>query len=133
MKKKIFIVDDEMMIREMYKDLFENSGYEVDLAANGKEALEKMDEKSYDMILLDIMMPVMDGMTMLSNINKDTPQKKQGSLMVLTNASPSMFEEIKEKYAKNQKQRTGLQLVDCVVKSSISPDELVEKIDKCVK
>ena len=76
MKRKILVVDDEENIRLLFKEELEEEGYEVDTASNGLEALEKVKAASFDVIVLDIKMPVMDGIQALNaikNMNKDQP------------------------------------------------------------
>ncbi|MEW6375643.1 MAG: response regulator [Thermodesulfobacteriota bacterium] len=68
--KKILIVDDEESIRFLYKEELEEDGFEVALAINGKEALEKLPLFKPDLITLDIKMPVMDGIETLKRIRE---------------------------------------------------------------
>ncbi len=68
MKKKILVVDDEEPLRVLYKKELEREGYEVLVASNGKEALLRLQEENPDLIVLDIIMPVMDGMEALGPI-----------------------------------------------------------------
>jgi len=73
---KILIVDDEEHIRLLYKQELTEEGYEVALAANGKECLEKIDSENPDLVVLDVRMPVMDGIETLGRIinkRKDIP------------------------------------------------------------
>jgi CheY-like chemotaxis protein len=72
----ILVVDDEEHIRLLFKEELEDEGYTVELASNGVEALEKLKRSNYDVIVLDIKMPGMDGIQTLGEIkkiNKDQP------------------------------------------------------------
>ena len=60
-KKLVLVVDDEPDLRLFIKTVLEDAGFEVALAANGKEALERMTEKKPDVISLDLVMPKMSG------------------------------------------------------------------------
>ena len=74
MKTKILIVDDEMDVLELMKELFENRGYEPLTATNGVEALQVVREEEPDMVISDIRMPDMDGMQLLEVLSKNYPQ-----------------------------------------------------------
>ena len=74
--KKILVVEDDESLRFLYHDELTETGYEVILAANGKEALKRVVEAKPDLIILDIIMPEMDGMEVLGRIireYRDTP------------------------------------------------------------
>lgn len=71
--KKILIVDDEQGIREnlkMYLECNENDGFEVTCASDGLEAVKLCENQNFDLVIMDIMMPKMDGMTALKEIRK---------------------------------------------------------------
>ena len=67
---KILFAEDEADLREVVTDYLEYQGYHVDAAANGREALEKAGADAYDAIVMDIMMPEMDGMTAMRKIRE---------------------------------------------------------------
>ena len=70
-KGKILVIDDELDIREGLSDLLTlEGGYTVDLANNGTEGLRKLEGTSYDLVLLDLMMPDMSGMDVLQRVRK---------------------------------------------------------------
>ena len=74
--KKILLVEDDESQRILYQDELAEAGYEVILAANGREALKKLETAKPDLIILDIVMPVMDGMETLGRIireHRDVP------------------------------------------------------------
>jgi CheY-like chemotaxis protein len=64
----LLIVDDEAHQRMLYKEELSEEGYQIMLARNGKEALEKVSEATPDLVVLDIRMPVMDGLEALGKI-----------------------------------------------------------------
>jgi CheY-like chemotaxis protein len=66
--KKILLVEDEESLRLLYSEELSNEGYEVFTAENGKEALRQVESVRPDLIILDIVMPVMDGMEALGQI-----------------------------------------------------------------
>lgn len=72
---KILVVDDEYLIRNVIKEYCQSEGYKVDEAANGEEAIDKVYENEYDLIIMDIMMPDMDGYEASKEIKdiKDIP------------------------------------------------------------
>ncbi len=67
-RKKILLVEDEESLRILYEEELQAEGYEVLSASNGKEALRRLEGESPDLIILDIVMPVMDGMETLGRI-----------------------------------------------------------------
>jgi CheY-like chemotaxis protein len=71
---KILVVDDEDNIRFLFKEELEEEGYQIDMASNGFEAIEKIKGSKFDLIVMDIKMPGMDGIQALNeikNMNKD--------------------------------------------------------------
>jgi two-component system, response regulator, stage 0 sporulation protein F len=67
---RILLVDDEEHIRLLFKEELEEEGYSIDLASNGLEALEKVKAQRFDLVVLDIKMPGMDGIQALNEIKK---------------------------------------------------------------
>ena len=63
MKKKILVVEDEESLRLLYEEELKAEGYEVLTAGNGREAIQQLETGKPDLVLLDIVMPVMDGMS----------------------------------------------------------------------
>ena len=70
MKKNILIVEDEIRIRFLIRDYFQKENFIVHEAENGKDALDIFKNNKIDIIILDIMMPIMDGLTVLEQIRK---------------------------------------------------------------
>ena len=69
-KGNVLVVDDEADIREGLEMLLISEGYAVDLANNGAEGLHRMEDRGYDLVLLDLMMPDMSGMQVLQEVRK---------------------------------------------------------------
>jgi two-component system, OmpR family, alkaline phosphatase synthesis response regulator PhoP len=70
-QKRILFVDDEGEIREVVQMRLESNGYKVLTASNGKEALEKVASEKPDLLILDIMMPELDGLSVLRALRKN--------------------------------------------------------------
>jgi two-component system, response regulator, stage 0 sporulation protein F len=73
---RILIVDDEENIRFLFREELEEEGYQIELAANGFEAIEKVKSSKFDLVVMDIKMPGMDGIRALNeikNLYKDLP------------------------------------------------------------
>ncbi|MDM7273736.1 chemotaxis response regulator CheY [Sulfurihydrogenibium azorense] len=84
---KILTVDDMATMRKIIKSLLTQLGYtNVDEAENGKEALAKLKQQKYDLVLLDWNMPEMDGITLLQEIRKDPDLKNIPVIMVTAEA-----------------------------------------------
>lgn len=110
---KILIVDDEEGIRSIIKEYCLNSGYTCEEAENGEEALEKLKTKEFDCMILDIMMPKMDGFSML----KVCPKSLRIPTIILSSRG--------EEYDK----LTGFDLeIDDYVTKPFSPKELMARI-----
>lgn len=73
-KKRILLVDDEPDFQEVIKSRLEVNSYEVIIASDGKEALETLKKEKVDAVLLDILMPRMNGIETLKNIRQDNKQ-----------------------------------------------------------
>ncbi len=73
-KKRILIVDDDKAILDVIKDILELQGYIVETAETGQEALQKTEEKYYNLALLDIKLPDMEGTKLLRRIHEDVPR-----------------------------------------------------------
>jgi CheY-like chemotaxis protein len=80
---KILVVDDEEQLLGIVKAILEGDGYEVQTAANGPEALDILEKEEFDLVLLDVMMPEMDGWTVAGEI-RNRPQIKNVPVVMLT-------------------------------------------------
>ena len=78
---KILVVEDEEIIRLMFQQTFESWGFKVDVAENGKDALEMCHQKKYQIVVTDLNMPVMDGMELLKRLKSKWPNIE---VMVIT-------------------------------------------------
>lgn len=111
---KILLVEDDPLIYRMYQKLFTLEGYETETAENGQEGLDKLATYKPDIILLDIMMPGMNGVEMLSKL-KENPETAEIPTVVLTNMSDIRVSN--EVFAK------GANLV--IIKSENDPDQVI--------
>jgi two-component system chemotaxis response regulator CheY len=85
--KRVLIVDDAALVRVYYRQALEQAGYRVDEALNGLEALEKVLLHSFDLLIVDINMPQMDGLTFLRTLRaKELPLSAIPALVTSTEA-----------------------------------------------
>jgi two-component system chemotaxis response regulator CheY len=88
-RQRIMIVDDASLVRMYYRDALRAAGYQVDEALNGLEALEKLLTAPADLIVLDVNMPKMDGMTFLRTLRRQAlPLAATVVLVTSTEAAP---------------------------------------------
>jgi two-component system response regulator HydG len=73
---RVMIVDDDQDLAESLADLLSATGYEVEIAGNGREAVEKIRDKDFDVTLMDVRMPVMNGVDSFFAIRKLRPQAR---------------------------------------------------------
>lgn len=116
---KVLVVEDDRFLGSAYKAKLSKSGFDVQLATDGNEALEVLQTFVPDLILLDLVMPNRDGFSTLQAIreNKDLPQMP---VIVASNLGQ------KEDFDKAM----SLGATDFVIKSDVSLDELIAKIQK---
>lgn len=121
-KSKILIVEDDTVISAMYKSKFEADGFEILIAADGADGLELAKKEKPNIIMMDIIMPRMDGFSVLTKLKK-IGQTKNIPVIMLTNLGT---DEDKDK-AKD------LGVVDYLVKAQLTPAQISEKIKKYLK
>ena len=93
MAKKILIVDDSSSVRTVARMALREKGYEVLEAANGQEALTKLDGERCSLIISDVNMPVMDGITLLKEIKRHPNYKFTPVIMLTTEAGEDKKQE----------------------------------------
>lgn len=87
--KKILIVDDATTVRMYHRQLMESLGYVVEEAGNGVEALEKASQEAFDLFLVDINMPKMDGYTFIEEVRKTPAIQATPAIMISTEETES--------------------------------------------
>ncbi len=122
MANKIMVVDDEPDVVDLVKLVLESDGFSVVTAYSGKEALEKIDREMPDLVLLDIMMPQMDGWEVYSRIRAN-PKTKDIPVAMLTAKSQSIDKMI------------GLHVVkvDDYITKPFGRSELLERVKRILK
>lgn len=121
MKNKIIIIEDDQMLIRMYMIKLKKEGFETDVAHNGVEGLKMLEKNKYDGIILDLMMPTMDGFQMLEKYNKSEKYNK-APIIVLSNLGQK--EDLERAFA------LGIKQDRYIVKANMTPSEVIEKIRK---
>src|SRR5512137_831870 len=90
-KKTILVVDDDKSILRTFTRILQKSGYEIDTAETGKEAMEKTESRQYDLALVDIRLPDMDGTDLLAKLKKPM----QHTVKIMITGFPSLETGVK--------------------------------------
>ena len=116
---KILVVEDDPLYGKVYQSKLTKEGYRVTLVNNGKEAVEKAKQEKPDLVLMDIIMPVMDGFEALKAIKDDNNTKNIKVIMMTNLSQGNDMQKAKE-----------LGASEYLVKSDISIIDLVEKVNR---
>ncbi len=127
MTKNILIVEDDEFFRSLLSEKFSSEGFTVAKTVNGKEGIEKIKEIKPDLVLLDLLLPDVDGVNfdgfkVLSSLKEDSATS---SIPVIILSNLGQQEDI-EKGVK-------LGAVDFLIKSQFDPDEIVQKVKKILE
>lgn len=87
--KRVLVVDDAATVRLYYRDVLEAAGFAVDEAVNGLEGLEKALADAFDLFLVDVNMPKMDGYRFLSTVRREPALRAVPAIMISTEAKDS--------------------------------------------
>lgn len=121
---KVLVVEDDAFLSELLGTKLKKEGFEVTLAGDGETALVKMKEVKPDVILLDLMLPKMDGFQVMESIKRDEDKSLMSiPIIILSN------------FGQEEKIQKGLQLgaKDYLVKANFTTSEIVDKIRKTIK
>lgn len=119
--KVVLLVDDDLTLREMYDERLKAEGFEIIQATNGEEALAKAKESKPNIILLDIMMPKVNGFDVLKQLKEDE-ELKAIPVIILT----ALIQDV------DRLQGQKLGAADYIVKSETMPGEVIAKIKKAL-
>ena len=114
---RILIVEDEEYLRELYQEVLSDQGYFVDTAENGNEGLAKIQQGGWDLVMLDIILPGIDGISIMRQVKSSPAKLPNKKIIFLTNLD------------KDKEMQEGLSLGDgYFIKSQITPGNLVDQI-----
>ncbi|MDB5175563.1 MAG: hypothetical protein JWM81_421 [Candidatus Saccharibacteria bacterium] len=119
MSKKVLIIEDDQLIQRMYEKIFTFEKFEVVLAANGQEGLELARTVSPTIILLDVMMPVMNGIEVLEKLKLDPATKAIPVIMLSNLAGENDIETALSKGA-----------VKYIIKSEYDPKQIADMVEE---
>lgn len=117
--KRILIVEDEELIAELVQRKLQDEGYYVFVAKDGEDALKQIKEKRPDLILLDIVLPRLNGFDVLAELEKDEELKLIPVIIISNSGEPEEIERAKA---------AGVR--DWLVKTDFDPKEVVEKVQR---
>ncbi len=116
--KKVFIVEDDHFLTDIYVTKFEEKGYNVEAARDGEEALKVAEKKDFDIIILDINLPKIDGWEVLRRLRK-SKRHRDCKVVILSNFDSENKETMKE-----------LGVLEHIIKIYHTPEEVVKEVEK---
>lgn len=119
MAKKILLLEDEELMINLLERKLTQEGYEVSVAKDGIEGLEKMKKTKPDIVLLDIVMPRMGGFEVMEEMVKNEELKKIPVIVISNSGQPVELDRAKRLGAK-----------DWLIKTEFDPQEVLEKVIK---
>jgi DNA-binding response OmpR family regulator len=122
-KKTVLLVEDDIFLRELVGIKLRESKYQVTEASNGKEGLEKLLAQEYDIVLLDIMLPIKTGFEVLEEYKKKKPDTINSKIVIMSNLNEQNY------ITKALK----LGAIDYIIKAHYSPTEIVAKINQLLQ
>lgn len=129
-KKKIIIIDDDEEMSQELKEVLGYEDYEVDTASDGSQGLEMIGKNPYDLIILDLKMPKLNGYEALQRIKEDTPRSK---VLVLT-GSPINKECLQNGiFNLEGKLDTRLELSDAVLNKPFEVAQMLERVSHLLR
>lgn len=117
-KRRVLVVDDSLTTRILEQSILESAGYEVDLAASGEEALTRLRDRRYALILVDVEMPGMDGFTFIEQLRADVRSRDIPAILVTSLAEPE-----------HRKRGRDVGAQGYIVKSEFDQSELLAMIE----
>jgi DNA-binding response OmpR family regulator len=127
--RRVLVVDDDEGVRGLLRAIFQRAGHRADFAADGVEALRKIEEAPYDVVILDLMMPGGSGFELLARLEKASPPKR--CVIVVSAAAVKIIQGL-ESAAIHSKMRKPFdldallaQIEDCMGRTTVS-DEISE-------
>lgn len=120
--KTILLIEDDPFLVDLYNTKLKEEGFEVEIAVSGREGLRKFKEKKPDLILLDIVLPDLDGWEVFEEIKK---MDKLNDLKIV------ILSNLAEKRDVERAQELGA--TSYLIKSHFTPTEVVEKINKILE
>lgn len=121
-KTKILLVEDDNTLTEMYTIKFQEAGHEVIVAKNGTEGLELAKKHDPDIILLDIILPEMDGFAVLKDLKSESKTKKTPVILLSNLGQEADIEKGKK-----------LGAADYMVKANFTPAQVLDKVTAILK
>lgn len=118
MSKRILIIDDDASVRTLFHDSLSEDGYEVEVASDGQSGLTLIQNGGFDLVLLDVMLPKIDGIGILTELQSRPAKNKNGKVILFTSLHDDPAVSAGEKLGAD----------GSIVKSDFTPDVLLEKI-----
>jgi len=118
--RPILLIEDDATTRQLYATILQNAGYRVETAVDGESGLKKAQGGGWALILLDVMLPKLDGLDVITALKKNPPAQANGPIMLMTNLAGDAIIQ----------QGLTLGAHACITKADTTPQQLVAFVKK---
>lgn len=120
--KKILLVEDDSFLMQLYNDILSEEKYHITTSTTGKDALKKIKLGGWDLVLLDVMLPEINGTEIMKTLSSDKDFRRDFPIVFLTNMDGSA-----------ELDKLSSMVDDVWIKSNLTPAEVIEKVQDILK
>lgn len=114
----LLIVEDDLSLQNLYKKIFTQAGYQVQVASHGQEALDRLETQHFDLILLDVMLPRLSGLDVLKTLRQSSALNQKTSVILVSNLDEPDFHKTAQEMG----------ILGYINKANLTPRQVLDRV-----